>query len=73
MKTNSVASALPACDLCRGPHANIDCEATLDAQVTQEQVNYVNNDTRQHNNPFSNTYNPGWRNHPNFSWREQAL
>ncbi|XP_038882276.1 uncharacterized protein LOC120073506 [Benincasa hispida] len=20
------------------------------------------------NNPFSNTYNPGWRNHPNFSW-----
>ena len=22
------------------------------------------------NDPFSNTYNPGWRNHPNFSWRE---
>ncbi|XP_038895768.1 uncharacterized protein LOC120083932 [Benincasa hispida] len=20
------------------------------------------------NNPFSKTYNPGWRNHPNFSW-----
>jgi hypothetical protein len=20
------------------------------------------------NNPYSNTYNPGWRNHPNFSW-----
>ncbi|EOY26166.1 Uncharacterized protein TCM_027580 [Theobroma cacao] len=24
-------------------------------------------DTQQ-NNPYSNTYNPGWRNHPNSSW-----
>ena len=23
---------------------------------------------RPGNNPYSNTYNPGWRNHPNFSW-----
>ncbi|XP_057425760.1 uncharacterized protein LOC130719138 [Lotus japonicus] len=23
------------------------------------------------NNPYSNTYNSGWRNHPNFSWRDQ--
>ena len=23
---------------------------------------------RQGNNPYSNTYNPGCRNHPNFSW-----
>ncbi|XP_057443914.1 uncharacterized protein LOC130736080 [Lotus japonicus] len=23
------------------------------------------------NNPYSNTYNPGWRNNPNFSWRDQ--
>ncbi|CAN6677781.1 unnamed protein product [Malus baccata var. baccata] len=22
------------------------------------------------NNPYSNTYNPGWRDHPNFRWRE---
>ncbi|GLU07084.1 hypothetical protein SLE2022_240580 [Rubroshorea leprosula] len=22
----------------------------------------------QQNNPYSNTYNPGWKNHPNFSW-----
>jgi hypothetical protein len=22
--------------------------------------------------PFSNTYNPGWKNHPNFSWRGQG-
>jgi len=24
------------------------------------------------NNPFSNTYNLGWRNHPNFSWKRQG-
>ena len=22
------------------------------------------------NDPYSNTYNPGWRDHPNFKWRE---
>ncbi|CAA0835370.1 Unknown protein, partial [Striga hermonthica] len=25
---------------------------------------------RVQNDPYSNTYNPGWRNHPNFSWRD---
>ena len=29
-----------------------------------EQANYIGN-----NNPFGNTFNPAWRNHPNFSWR----
>jgi hypothetical protein len=24
------------------------------------------------NDPFSNTYNPGWKHHPNFSWRGQG-
>ena len=34
----------------------------------KEQVNFVGNQFqgRQANNPYSNTYNPGWRNHPNF-------
>ncbi|CAN6695157.1 unnamed protein product [Malus baccata var. baccata] len=25
---------------------------------------------QQRNDPFSNTYKPGWRDHPNFKWRE---
>ncbi|KAM1211495.1 hypothetical protein TB2_003104 [Malus domestica] len=25
---------------------------------------------QQRNDPFSNTYNPGWRDHPNLKWRE---
>lgn len=23
------------------------------------------------NNPYSNTYNLGWKNHPNFSWKDK--
>ena len=33
-----------------------------------ESVNYIGNFNRGQNNPYSNSYNPGWRNHPNFSW-----
>ncbi|KAJ9159609.1 hypothetical protein P3X46_025106 [Hevea brasiliensis] len=40
-----------------------------------EHMNYVKNggnfNQRQPNNPYSNTYNPGWRNYPNFSWSNQ--
>jgi hypothetical protein len=28
--------------------------------------------SRPRNDPHSNSYNPGWRNHPNFSWQAQA-
>ena len=35
-------------------------------------VNYVGSFNRQNqDNPYSNTYNPGWRHHPNFSWSNQ--
>jgi hypothetical protein len=35
----------------------------------QEQANYVGqNNYPPKNNPYSHTYNAGWRNHPNFSW-----
>ena len=37
-----------------------------------EQVDYLGNPVRPQNNPYSNTYNPGWRNHPNFSWSNPA-
>ena len=43
----------------------------LDAELSGglvEQVDYVSNVNRFRYNPFGNTYNPGWRNHPNFSW-----
>ncbi|KAL4381286.1 hypothetical protein AHAS_Ahas04G0118300 [Arachis hypogaea] len=27
--------------------------------------------TNPSNDPYSKTYNQGWRNHPNFGWRDQ--
>ena len=34
-----------------------------------EQVNSFNDYRKQSNGPYSETYNPRWRNHPNFSWK----
>ncbi|KAL0434310.1 UNVERIFIED_CONTAM: hypothetical protein Slati_2765300 [Sesamum latifolium] len=33
-----------------------------------EDANFVSHGGRSNFNPYSNTYNPGWRSHPNFSW-----
>ena len=35
----------------------------------QSLVNALNKPQKPFNNAFSNTYNPGWRNDPNFSWK----
>ncbi|XP_050238262.1 uncharacterized protein LOC126687747 [Mercurialis annua] len=45
-------------------------ECLVTGQALSEQVNYVGGQ-RQVNDPYSNTYNPGWRNYPNFGWRNQ--
>ncbi|PIN21873.1 DNA-directed DNA polymerase [Handroanthus impetiginosus] len=33
-----------------------------------ESIQFVSNARKPQNNPYSNTYNPEWRQHPNFSW-----
>ena len=35
-----------------------------------EQVNAFNDYRKQLNGPHSETYNPRWHNHPNFSWKQ---
>ncbi|XP_073153798.1 uncharacterized protein [Henckelia pumila] len=35
-----------------------------------DSVNYVGNQGRQQFNPYSFSYNPGWRSHPNFGWKQ---
>jgi hypothetical protein len=35
-----------------------------------EQVNAFNNFQKKSSGPYSETYNPWWRNHPNFSWKQ---
>ncbi|XP_057755921.1 uncharacterized protein LOC130975105 [Arachis stenosperma] len=42
-------------------------------QSSSKQVNYMGSSSRNPNNkPYSQTYNQGWRNHPNFGWRDQS-
>jgi hypothetical protein len=35
-----------------------------------EQVNAFNDFRKQSSGPYSETYNPGLKNHPNFSWKQ---
>ncbi|KAK8996549.1 hypothetical protein V6N11_081820 [Hibiscus sabdariffa] len=55
-----------SCVLCEGNHQANDCP------TMHESASYVGNYNRNANNPYSNTYNPGWRQHPNFSWGNQG-
>jgi hypothetical protein len=60
------AAPLQVCAICsKFDHTTDTCP--LYSSADQEQANYVGQYPSK-NNPFSNTYNPGWRNHPNFSW-----
>ncbi|XP_075475681.1 uncharacterized protein LOC142509402 [Primulina tabacum] len=60
------------CDKCGGEHDMQDCQDGNPFYVPEgapvKQVGFQN---RPRNDPYSNTYNPGWRNHPNFSWGGQ--
>jgi hypothetical protein len=51
-------------------HSTNDCP-TLPSfrDCLHEQAYALNSFLRPNHNPYSQTYNPGWRNHPNFSWK----
>ncbi|XP_020266822.1 uncharacterized protein LOC109842344 [Asparagus officinalis] len=72
LSINSVASTSISCEICGYVgHSALQCQLGNPPSIDtsgNEQVNYVNN-FNQKGDPFSNTYNPGWRNHPNFSYR----
>jgi hypothetical protein len=66
----SVVHQSPTCAICgRSDHFAINCGWGGPAEGDVEQVNALNNNFRPQNNSYSNTYNSGWRIHPNFSWR----
>ncbi|XP_058783187.1 uncharacterized protein LOC131657848 [Vicia villosa] len=58
----TVAAITPNCELC-GVLGHAAPECAILAGVSVDQVNYAQG------NPYSNTYNPGWKNHPNFSYK----
>jgi hypothetical protein len=60
-----------SCEICEANvHLTKDC-LTIPAfkEVLHEQANATNAYQRPFSSPYSETYNPNWRNHPNFSWR----
>ncbi|KAJ4724582.1 DNA-directed DNA polymerase, partial [Melia azedarach] len=70
MTAQSIHIPQVVCELCSGNHPSTDCQVGNPfAPSSSEQVSYVGNYNQQNNNPYSNAYNQGWRNHPNFSWR----
>ncbi|KAL5573531.1 hypothetical protein UlMin_023128 [Ulmus minor] len=69
-KNLNVASVFNvSCENCAGNHSSLECQGPYEANA--EQVNFVSNNQRQYN-PNSNYYNQGWKNHPNFSWSNNA-
>ncbi|XP_050889910.1 uncharacterized protein LOC127095237 [Lathyrus oleraceus] len=65
--TQPVAQIQPVptvcCEICSGPHQTCYCFETPQ-QV--EEIKFL-----KQNNPYSNTCNPGWKNHPNISWKDK--
>ncbi|PIN26423.1 DNA-directed DNA polymerase [Handroanthus impetiginosus] len=50
------------CEECGESHPSDQCPHSI------ESIQFVSNAPKPQNNPYCNTYNLGWRQHPNFSW-----
>jgi hypothetical protein len=68
----SPVSPFSPCTFCGGfDHLSVNCGMCVSNEGDFEKINVINQGNfRSNNNPYSNTYNSGWRNHPNFSWRQ---
>ncbi|KAK8601479.1 hypothetical protein V6N12_051312 [Hibiscus sabdariffa] len=60
--TQEVKALDAFCKLCGNNHDTSECGQAIESSC------YVGNYNK---NVMSNTYNPAWRNHPNFSWKNQ--
>jgi len=78
LDVNAVNSCAPSpiCDRCgsRG-HVTENCQVGNPfAPSLSERVAYMNNfQLRLNHDPYSNSYSPGWKLHPNFSYRNESL
>ena len=73
VNTNNVDAPCEICGV--SGHGPLECQQgmSLSNGETIEHANVLGNYNRPRNDPYSNTYNPGWRNHPNFSYRNQNV
>ncbi|XP_050150510.1 uncharacterized protein LOC126625460 [Malus sylvestris] len=62
-----------ACSICNMiTHDFMSCpHKEVSPDFTAEQVNAFNNFQRPRYDPYSNFYNPGWRDHPNLRWDKE--
>ncbi|CAN6465470.1 unnamed protein product [Victoria cruziana] len=68
LSTRTTGYGQPVCTLCDGMgHTVEDCPMAR-SDISEQAVNAAQGFSRSYD-PYSVTYNPGWRNHPNFSWR----
>jgi hypothetical protein len=70
-KPVNAVNTLPveSCSVCASPmHLAQNCPSMTVFEM--EQVNAFNSFQKPSSGPYSETYNPGWRNHPNFSWKQ---
>ncbi|PIN21160.1 hypothetical protein CDL12_06143 [Handroanthus impetiginosus] len=59
---NQVQHTPVTCEECGEGHSSDQCPHSV------ESIQFASNARKAQNNAYSNTYNPGWRQHPNFSW-----
>ena len=63
------------CIICDNPtHSTINFPnlPQVKGAIQIEQENALNYQRKPFNSPYSETYNPGWGKHPNFSWRNEG-
>ncbi|XP_057248969.1 uncharacterized protein LOC104886741 [Beta vulgaris subsp. vulgaris] len=60
----------PICEICEVQgHSFTECQYNNMGAGTEHVNALLNTNTRPQNNPYSNTFNPGWKHHPNFSYK----
>jgi hypothetical protein len=71
-KSINAANTFPVecCSICASPMHQAQSCPSMTVYTEMEQVNAFNNFQKPSSGPYSETYNPGWRNHPNFSWKQ---
>ena len=73
LSVHKVEESPLACKQCQGSHPTAQClMMNTMGDLKVEQAQYMAKFPQNQNfNPYGQSYNPGWKNHPNFSWKNQ--
>ena len=75
LSAHKVEESPLACEQRHGPHPTSQClMMNAMGDLTIEQAQYIAKFPQNQNfNPYGQNYNPGWKNHPNFSWKNHNV